>query len=85
MSFSVHVDWDGTIEITRLDENDKPYHDRYKNFEAAYHAIRFLLKRDIERAKSEKYVPEVICEGRAILRKRLKERERVGNCYVTKA
>jgi hypothetical protein len=84
MSFRVHVDWDGVIEITRLDENGKSYHDRYNNFDAANHAIRFLLKRDIELARSERYIPEVVCEGHAILRKQLKEREKKGNHYVTK-
>jgi hypothetical protein len=64
MAFRVDVIEDQVIEVMRSRENRKPKRYYFGALDSAVSAIRFLIKKDLAKAKAEKFEPEIIREGR---------------------
>lgn len=63
MSVRAEVQPDGSIEIQRPRPSGKSHFIICKDLDGALRIIRFLLKRDLERACRSKFVPEAIKEA----------------------
>ncbi|MDM7994657.1 MAG: hypothetical protein QUT30_03115 [Acidobacteriota bacterium] len=58
MSFRVEVLEDGTIEIMRPNGLHTKF-SRHQNLDSAMIVVKFLTRRDIEKARRERFVPQI--------------------------
>jgi hypothetical protein len=74
MPMRVEVLPDSKIEIMISRADRKPSFLTYTDIERAISVVRFLIKKDIEKAERERFVPKIIKEARAEYNKLLDER-----------
>jgi hypothetical protein len=78
MSIRLEVQLDGSIEIMRSWINDPMT--RFltldsKDEEKYMRIIGYLVRREIRRVQAERFVPQVVREGRSLLKRKLKQKE----------
>ncbi len=64
MAIRLEVQPDGQIEIMRPRSFGKTSFSRYETLDQAMIVIRFLLRRDIQEAKEQKFTPQAVKEAR---------------------
>ena len=83
MSIRLEVLESGEIEVMRSWVNDPMT--KFLRFDSADTAIRiveYLIRREVRRVAAERFVPQVVKEGRQILKRELKARKGNGSRQV---